>query len=212
MSQQQQQQQQQQKAKRTQALTWEQYVAFDEASKASLLHTNAKAGGDAFQVMYDVLEEAHYNGVDLVDYFWKRDGSNRTPNDYLFYNEAFYCLDNTTRILGAPMPSVYDDVLTPAYVEHRQQEERFVKGYVEGYVVEPPHREEKPLPEKKRARFMEPEVAEAKEEEEEEVETEDEDELDRKHTEAFGRRMCAWMSSFGCFKFPYCMFFSVNRN
>ena len=202
MSQQPQPQSQQKKATRTKAKTWEQYVAFDEESKTSLLHTNAKAGGDAFDIMYDVLEQAKYNGVDLEDYFWKRDGSKRTPSDYLFCNEQFFCLDNIMRNLGAPMPA-YDDVLTPAYVEHRQQEERFVKGYVEGYVVESPaavapvaivtaiaaaaaeakyvdtDTEEyvwpQPQQEKKRARFME---------DDEEVETEDDE-------EDFGRRMCA---------------------
>jgi hypothetical protein len=138
MSQQPQPQSQQKKATRTKAKTWEQYVLFNEESKTSLLHTNAKAGGDAFDIMYDVLEQAKYNGVDLEDYFWKRDGSKRTPSDYLFLREDFFCLDNIINSFSAPMPSFYHETLTSAYLLHRQEGELFEKGYVEGYAVESP--------------------------------------------------------------------------
>ena len=191
-------------------MTWQQYVAFDDMTGTSLLHTIAESGGDAFHAMYEVLQDARFGGVKLKDYFRKYDRQDQTPSDYVFLREDFFCLDNMINDLGAPMPSFYHETLTSAYLLHVQQGELFVKGYVEGYAVEAPISEEAaaaatatavatkeaeakdvdtdteeyiwPQHDKKRARCMEAEVA-VQQVEEEDAETEDEEEAKQEQEE-----------------------------
>jgi len=110
---------------------WMKYVRFDPIKQTSLLHTLSEKGGEKFDQMYNVLEAAAHEGIDLEEYLWKRDHHKRLAVDYIFLRASFFDLDNFTRILQSPMPSFYDDILTPQYVAHRDQEQLMVKGYIE---------------------------------------------------------------------------------